>query len=73
MLEESRLIFIERADLDGAAGATAIKRLGGALIASSIATSEQAAMPEAAIDTGQVDHVLALDDIGAALTELASE
>jgi two-component system, chemotaxis family, protein-glutamate methylesterase/glutaminase len=57
---------------DGAAGATAIKRLGGTLIASSIATSQEPAMPEVAIDTGQVDHVLALDDIGAALTELVS-
>jgi two-component system, chemotaxis family, protein-glutamate methylesterase/glutaminase len=58
---------------DGAAGATAIKRLGGTLIASSLATSEQTSMPEAAIDTGQVDHVLALDEIGAALTKLASQ
>jgi two-component system, chemotaxis family, protein-glutamate methylesterase/glutaminase len=58
---------------DGAAGATAIKRLGGTLIASSIATSQQPSMPEAAIDTGLVDHVLALDDIGAALAELVSE
>jgi two-component system, chemotaxis family, protein-glutamate methylesterase/glutaminase len=58
---------------DGAAGATAIKRLGGTLIASSIATSREASMPEAAIDTGLVDHVLPLDDIGAALAELTDE
>jgi len=57
---------------DGAAGATAIKRLGGVLIASSLATSQAPSMPEAAIDTGVVDHVLALDDIGAALAELVS-
>jgi two-component system, chemotaxis family, protein-glutamate methylesterase/glutaminase len=57
---------------DGAAGATAIKRLGGTLIASSIATSQESSMPEAAIDTGLVDQVLPLDDIGAALTELVS-
>jgi two-component system, chemotaxis family, protein-glutamate methylesterase/glutaminase len=57
---------------DGAAGATAVKRLGGTLIASSIATSQQPSMPEAAVDTGLVDHVLALDDIGAALTRLVS-
>jgi two-component system chemotaxis response regulator CheB len=58
---------------DGAAGATAIKRLGGTLIASSVATSQEPSMPEATIDTGQVDHVLPLDDIGAALTTLVSE
>jgi two-component system, chemotaxis family, protein-glutamate methylesterase/glutaminase len=57
---------------DGAAGATAIKRLGGTLIASSIATSQEASMPEAAIDTGLVDHVLPLDDIGAALAEYST-
>jgi two-component system, chemotaxis family, protein-glutamate methylesterase/glutaminase len=58
---------------DGAAGATAIKRLGGTLIASSTATSREPSMPEATIDTGQVDRVLALDDIGPALAELVSE
>ena len=58
---------------DGAARATAIKRLGGTLIASSLATSHAPSMPEAAIDTGQVDHVLALDDIGAAVVKLVSE
>jgi len=57
---------------DGAAGASAIKRLGGVLIASSLASSQAPSMPEAAIDTGAVDHVLALDDIGAALADLVS-
>jgi two-component system chemotaxis response regulator CheB len=57
---------------DGATGATAIKRLGGTLIASSLATSQAPSMPEAAIDTGLVDHILALDDIGAALTDLVA-
>jgi two-component system chemotaxis response regulator CheB len=58
---------------DGAAGATAVKRLGGTLITSSIATSQEPSMPEAAIDTGLVDRVLPLDDIGAALAVLVSE
>jgi two-component system, chemotaxis family, protein-glutamate methylesterase/glutaminase len=57
---------------DGAAGATAIKRLGGTLIASSLATSQAPSMPEAAIDTGQVDHVLPLEEIGAALVRLVA-
>jgi two-component system, chemotaxis family, protein-glutamate methylesterase/glutaminase len=55
---------------DGAAGVTAIKRLGGTLIASDTASSQEPSMPEAAVDTGDVDHVLPLDDIGAALVEL---
>jgi chemotaxis response regulator CheB len=40
------------------------------LIASTIATSYEPSMPEAAIDTGVVDHVLPLDDIGAAIVDL---
>lgn len=55
---------------DGAAGATAVKRMGGTLIASDRASSLQFGMPEAAIDTGDVDHVLPLDAIGEALAEL---
>jgi two-component system, chemotaxis family, protein-glutamate methylesterase/glutaminase len=58
---------------DGAAGATAIKRLGGVLIASTTATSYEPSMPEAAINTGVVDHVLPLDDIGTALVDLVAE
>src|SRR3954468_12263643 len=57
---------------DGAAGATAIKRLGGVLIASSLATSREPSMPEATIDTGVVDHIVALDDIGEVLADLVS-
>jgi two-component system chemotaxis response regulator CheB len=55
---------------DGAAGVTAVKRLGGTAIASDRATSLETSMPEAAIDTGKVDHVLPLDDIAHALIEL---
>lgn len=52
---------------DGAAGAAAVKRFGGTLIASDRATSQQFGMPEAAIATGDIDHVLPLDDIGQAV------
>ena len=58
---------------DGAAGVTAIKRLGGTVIASDLATSQETSMPEAAIDTGEVDHVLALDDIARALIDLTAK
>jgi two-component system chemotaxis response regulator CheB len=57
---------------DGAAGATAIKRMGGTLLASTLATSEEPSMPEAAIDTGAVDHVLPLGDIGGTLAALVT-
>jgi two-component system chemotaxis response regulator CheB len=57
---------------DGAAGATAVKRFGGTLLASDRATSREFGMPEAAIDTGDVDHVLPLDEIGPSLMRLVS-
>jgi two-component system, chemotaxis family, protein-glutamate methylesterase/glutaminase len=55
---------------DGAAGVSAVKRFGGTVIASDHASSREFSMPEAAIATGHVDHVLALDEIGAALAQL---
>jgi two-component system chemotaxis response regulator CheB len=55
---------------DGTAGATAVKRLGGTLLASTAATSQESSMPAAAIDTGLVDHELSLHDIGPALARL---
>jgi two-component system chemotaxis response regulator CheB len=55
---------------DGAAGVTAIKAAGGVTIAQDLATSAFAGMPQAAIDTGAVDFVLPLDDIGPRLIEL---
>jgi len=55
---------------DAATGASAVHRLGGTVIASSTATSTEAAMPEAAIGRDHaVDHVVALDDIAALITE----
>jgi two-component system chemotaxis response regulator CheB len=57
---------------DGAAGVTAVKRLGGTVIASTLATSQEPSMPEAAIDTGQVDQALDLEDIGPALARLGA-
>jgi two-component system, chemotaxis family, protein-glutamate methylesterase/glutaminase len=55
---------------DGAAGVTAIKTAGGVAIVQDLATSAFAGMPQAAIDTGAVDFVLPLDDIGPRLVEL---
>ena len=50
---------------DGRDGALAIKRAGGKTLAQDQATSVIYGMPKAAIDTGAIDEVAALDDIAA--------
>ena len=50
---------------DGAAGALAIKRVGGKTLAQDQATSVIYGMPKAAIDAGAIDEVCALGDIAA--------
>ncbi len=55
---------------DGAAGAQAIKRVGGRVLVQDPATAAATGMPTAAIATGCVDFVLAPEEIGAALVAL---
>ena len=55
---------------DGATGIQAIKKMGGTVVAQDEGTSEFFGMPGAAIQTGAVDFVLPLKDIGPALTKL---
>jgi len=55
---------------DGSMGVTAVKRRGGTVIAQDEDSSEFFGMPSAAIRTGVVDFVLALDEIPAALQSL---
>ena len=55
---------------DGSMGVRAVKKMGGTVIAQDEATSEFFGMPGAAIATGDVDFVLPLQDIGAALRTL---
>jgi two-component system chemotaxis response regulator CheB len=57
---------------DGATGVTAIKKMGGVVIAQDEATSEFFGMPGSAIQTGGVDFVLPLDAIPAALISLVT-
>ena len=55
---------------DGAMGVQAIKKMGGTVIAQDKATAQFFGMPGAAINSGNVDFVLPLDDIPTALMTL---
>jgi two-component system chemotaxis response regulator CheB len=57
---------------DGAMGVTAIKKMGGTVIAQNEATSQFFGMPSAAINTGSVDFILSLDEISSALVRLVT-
>jgi len=56
---------------DGAAGARAVKRAGGIVIAQDEQTSEFFGMPQAAIESGAVAMILPLDRIAQAILKLA--
>jgi two-component system chemotaxis response regulator CheB len=64
-------VVLSGAGVDGAAGVVAIKAAGGVVIAQDEATADHFGMPQAAIETGAVEYVLPLGEIGPALTELA--
>jgi two-component system, chemotaxis family, protein-glutamate methylesterase/glutaminase len=57
---------------DSNMGVRAVEQAGGTVIAQDPATAEFAGMPQAAIDTGGVAHVLALEEIGPALVALVT-
>ena len=58
---------------DAATGATAVHHLGGIVIACSIASSTQPAMPQAVMDRGGiVQHIVALDQIAGLLIALTT-
>src|SRR5260221_5353102 len=52
---------------DGAMGLRAIKKMGGTVIVQDEKTSEFSGMPSAAIQTGQADFILPLEEIPSAL------
>jgi two-component system chemotaxis response regulator CheB len=55
---------------DGAMGVQAIKKMGGTVIAQDERSSDFFGMPAAAIQTGNVDFILPLDEIAPALVTL---
>jgi two-component system chemotaxis response regulator CheB len=58
---------------DGSAGIAAIKEAGGVTIAQDPAEAFAPGMPRSAINTGMVDHVVALRDVPSRLTALLEE
>jgi two-component system, chemotaxis family, protein-glutamate methylesterase/glutaminase len=54
---------------DGAEGAMAIRDAGGVVLAQDERTSEYFGMPEAAINRGAVEQILALENIASAIAE----
>jgi two-component system chemotaxis response regulator CheB len=57
---------------DAATGATAVHKLGGTVIASSLDSSAYPAMPQATIaQSGVIDHIVPLDLVAGLLTTLA--
>ncbi len=55
---------------DGAMGVNAIKKMGGTVIAQDVKSAEFSGMPNAAIQTGNVDFILPLEEITSALVSL---
>ena len=62
-------VVLSGTGIDGAAGAAAVKRAGGTVVAQNEATSQHFGMPGAAILAGGVDNVLALNEIGRAVID----
>jgi two-component system chemotaxis response regulator CheB len=62
-------IVLSGTGIDGAAGAAAVKRAGGRVLAQDEATSQYFGMPGAAILAGGVDEVLPLNEIAPAVLQ----
>jgi two-component system chemotaxis response regulator CheB len=63
-------VVLTGGDRDATDGVQSIKAKGGVVIAQDQATSQIFGMPRSAIETGCVDHVLPIEDIGPALLQL---
>ncbi len=65
-------VVLSGSNRDGSAGIRAIKEAGGTTIAQEPGEAEYRIMPQAAIRTGCIDHVLALEVLGLTLVQLCS-
>jgi two-component system chemotaxis response regulator CheB len=65
-------IVLSGTGIDGAAGAAAVQRAGGRVLAQNEATSQYFGMPGAAILAGGVDEILPLDEIAPAVLQWAA-
>ena len=65
-------VILTGANADGAKGMQAVKKAGGHTIAQDPASAKIPVMPKAAIDTGAVDEVLRLEEIGPRLADLGA-
>ncbi len=68
--ERAIAVVLTGAGSDGAMGVKAVRKMGGTVIVQESQSAEFAGMPEAAIGTGDVDLVLPLSEIAAALIRL---
>lgn len=68
--ERTIAVVLSGTGVDGAMGVEAIKKVGGTVIVQDLDTAEFPGMPQAAIDTGEVDFVLPLHEIAPALAVL---
>ncbi|MEH1899169.1 MAG: chemotaxis protein CheB [Nostoc sp.] len=68
--ERAIAIVLTGTGSDGAMGVEAIKKMGGTVIVQDVKTAEFSGMPSAAIQTGNVDFILPLDEISSILVNL---
>jgi two-component system chemotaxis response regulator CheB len=71
--ERAVAVVLTGSGSDGALGVTAVKKMGGTVIAQDQATSEFPGMPAAAVATGNVDFVLPIGEIANALVKLVRD
>ena len=62
-------IVLTGADHDGTVGLKAIKAAGGMVMAQAPETAQHRDMPESAVQTGLVDHILPIEEMAQTLTQ----
>jgi two-component system, chemotaxis family, protein-glutamate methylesterase/glutaminase len=68
--ERAIAIVLTGTGSDGAMGVEAIKKMGGTIIVQDVKTAEFSGMPSAAIQTGNIDFILPLNEISRTLVTL---